>query len=200
MTQQINIDKSIGIMIERLAKMIIKRVPDYSIIEYNDLYQTGIMAVLEALPRYDPSRGASKTTYLSIRARGAMLDELRKVDPLSKGHRRRIREGLEEDVVSMSINQVRGNHIVNNDSNDDFEFDFWSDATCDTVFDEVLEMELKELCTQHLSDNRQITQLRMKGVLTQLQIGKMLGMSESRVSQIFNATTKHVRGIVANGI
>ncbi|OED40253.1 hypothetical protein ACH42_17225 [Endozoicomonas sp. (ex Bugula neritina AB1)] len=63
-----------------------------SLAERNDLIQVGFVAVLEAARRYDPDKNCSLKTFASIRIKGAMLDELRKEDTLSRGQRRFCRE------------------------------------------------------------------------------------------------------------
>lgn len=60
-------------------------------VELDDLAQVALIALWQALPRVDESRGP--VAFLQRRMRGAMLDELRRMDPLSRGHRRRVRAG-----------------------------------------------------------------------------------------------------------
>ena len=58
----------------------------------DDLCQAGVVGLIQALDGYQGDRGASFETYATIRIRGAMLDELRRQDWLSKGSRRRLKE------------------------------------------------------------------------------------------------------------
>ena len=60
-------------------------------VEIDDLIQAGSMGLLDAAGRYDPRGGASISTFTSQRIRGAMLDELRSRDWLSRSARRRVR-------------------------------------------------------------------------------------------------------------
>ncbi len=50
-----------------------------SSMEENDLIGCGIVGLLEAWSRYDPSRGPEFTAYAFRRIKGAMVDELRKL-------------------------------------------------------------------------------------------------------------------------
>jgi len=50
-----------------------------SSMDENDLIGSGIIGLLEALERYDPSRGVDFATFASLRIKGAMVDELRKL-------------------------------------------------------------------------------------------------------------------------
>lgn len=49
-------------------------------VDQNDLYSAGLIGLLQALRNYDPTCGASFETYARTRVRGAMLDELRRMD------------------------------------------------------------------------------------------------------------------------
>jgi len=46
----------------------------------DDLYSAGLLGLLQALRNYDPTSGSSFETYARVRVRGAMLDELRRMD------------------------------------------------------------------------------------------------------------------------
>ncbi len=68
-----------------LAQKQKSRVPAH--IEYNDLLSAGMMGLMEALGKYRPESGFAFTTYAEGRIKGAMLDEMRRRDPLSRGTR-----------------------------------------------------------------------------------------------------------------
>ncbi|WP_026881266.1 FliA/WhiG family RNA polymerase sigma factor [Clostridium akagii] len=54
-------------------------------IEYEDLVSYGMVGLMDALNKFDEERGMKFSTYASIRIKGAMIDELRKNSPISKG-------------------------------------------------------------------------------------------------------------------
>lgn len=54
-----------------------------------DLLQSGSMGLMQALESWDPAGGAQFETWARLRIRGAMLDELRRLDWISKDRRRR---------------------------------------------------------------------------------------------------------------
>src|SRR5512134_847093 len=60
------------------AARIKMRVPPN--IEMDDLVSSGIVGLLDALDRFDPSRGIKFKTYAEFRIRGTMLDYLREMD------------------------------------------------------------------------------------------------------------------------
>ena len=54
-------------------------------IEYEDLVGFGMVGLMDALNKFDKSKGMKFSTYASIRIKGAMIDELRRSSPISKG-------------------------------------------------------------------------------------------------------------------
>lgn len=69
--------QSVG-LVKRIACHLAARLP--SSVEMDDLLQAGMLGLLEAAGNFDATRGASFDTYAGIRIRGAMLDEVRKLD------------------------------------------------------------------------------------------------------------------------
>ncbi len=65
-------------LVSRIAYHLAARLPASVVID--DLIQVGMIGLLDAAQQYDPSQGATFTTYATIRIRGAMLDELRRND------------------------------------------------------------------------------------------------------------------------
>ena len=53
-------------------------LPDH--VDQDDLKSAGLVGLLQALRNYDPGSGNSFETYARVRIRGAMLDELRRMD------------------------------------------------------------------------------------------------------------------------
>lgn len=54
-------------------------------IEYEDLVSYGMIGLMDALNKFDEKKGMKFSTYASIRIKGSMIDELRKISPISKG-------------------------------------------------------------------------------------------------------------------
>ncbi|NMM61437.1 FliA/WhiG family RNA polymerase sigma factor [Clostridium sp. P21] len=54
-------------------------------IEYEDLVSYGMLGLMDAISKFDDTRGMKFSTYSSIRIKGAMIDEIRKNSPISKG-------------------------------------------------------------------------------------------------------------------
>ena len=84
-----NIEDYMG-LVKRIAYHLKGRLP--SSVQVDDLIQSGMIGLLEAMQKYDASQGASFETYAGIRIRGAMLDEIRKGDWTPRSVHRKSRE------------------------------------------------------------------------------------------------------------
>jgi RNA polymerase sigma factor for flagellar operon FliA len=68
-------------------------------IEEEDLYSVGLAGLISALKKYDPSQKKSFGSYAAMRIRGAILDELRRMDWMPRNARtnfKRLRKTVEE--------------------------------------------------------------------------------------------------------
>ncbi len=54
-------------------------------IEYDDLLGYGMVGLMDAINKFDASKGMKFSTYASIRIKGSMIDEIRRNSPISKG-------------------------------------------------------------------------------------------------------------------
>ena len=61
-------------------------------LEKEDAFSYGVAGLIHAIDNYDPSRGASFATFALPRIRGAILDAVRRADPLPRNLRRRVHE------------------------------------------------------------------------------------------------------------
>src|SRR5476651_176886 len=65
-------------LIKFIAQKIAVRLP--SNIEFDDLVSSGVIGLMDAIDKYDPTRDNKFKTYAEFRIRGAILDELRAQD------------------------------------------------------------------------------------------------------------------------
>jgi RNA polymerase sigma factor for flagellar operon FliA len=79
-----------GPLVDRLARRLVLRTGLRS--AYDDLWSAGALGLIEAARRFDGTRGASFETFAEHRIRGAMLDELRRLDHLPRRLRSRTDE------------------------------------------------------------------------------------------------------------
>ena len=73
-------------LVRRLAHQMIAKLP--ANVELDDLIQVGMIGLADALTRFDSEQGVQFETFATQRIRGAMLDELRGTDWMSRGDRR----------------------------------------------------------------------------------------------------------------
>ncbi len=75
-----------------LVKFVIRKmnVTPPRELDYEDMVSNGKMGLLDAIDKFDPSRGFTFQTYAASRIRGAVLDELRRFDWISRSGREKI--------------------------------------------------------------------------------------------------------------
>ena len=123
-------------LIRFVAQRIAARLP--SNIDIDDLISAGVIGLMDAIEKYDPSRDNKFKTYAEFRIKGAILDQLRSLDWVPRSVRQKGRRleraygeveqrlgraanedevadslGLELDKLHTLINQVKGISLVN---------------------------------------------------------------------------------------
>ena len=73
-------------LVRRLAHHMMAKLP--ASVQVDDLIQVGLMGLTEALSRYEVAQGVQFETFATQRIRGAMIDELRDNDWMSRGSRK----------------------------------------------------------------------------------------------------------------
>jgi RNA polymerase sigma factor (sigma-70 family) len=76
-------------LVNRIARNFQRRVPPC--VAFDDLASAGMIGLIQAVDRFDQTRGLKFRTYAQHRIWGAMQDFLREEDPLSRTERRRVR-------------------------------------------------------------------------------------------------------------
>ena len=77
-------------LVRRLAHQMIAKLP--ANVELDDMIQAGMIGLNDALGRFDAAQGVMFETFATQRIRGAMLDELRNGDWMSRGNRKQQRQ------------------------------------------------------------------------------------------------------------
>lgn len=72
-------------LVKIIAYQVAVNLPPH--IDVNDLISAGTIGLLEAIDRFDTSKGVQFNTYASIRVRGAIMDELRSMDWMTRSMR-----------------------------------------------------------------------------------------------------------------
>ncbi|NRA04213.1 MAG: FliA/WhiG family RNA polymerase sigma factor [Myxococcales bacterium] len=127
-----------GSLIRYIVNRIAVRLPSH--IDLDDLHSTGVIGLMDAIDKYDPTKNCRFKTYAEFRIKGAILDQLRALDWVPRSVRQKSRRldtatneveqrlgraatedevadslGLDLDELHLMINQVRGISIVNLD-------------------------------------------------------------------------------------
>ncbi len=77
-------------LVRRLAHHMMAKLPPS--VQVDDLIQVGLIGLSEALTRYEATQGVQFETFATQRIRGAMIDELRENDWMSRGSRKSQKE------------------------------------------------------------------------------------------------------------
>lgn len=87
-----NLDEYYGLAIYK-AKKSYYRLPEAvrNQIELNDLIQESFIGLIKAANKYDPKKGTSFATFCGFFIEGALLDYLRKLDPLTQKERSEVK-------------------------------------------------------------------------------------------------------------
>src|ERR1700728_2541893 len=70
--------RSLLYLVQHIAGRLVARLPSH--VAKEDLISAGVVGLIDAVDRFDSSKGCSLKTYASLRIRGAMVDELRSQD------------------------------------------------------------------------------------------------------------------------
>jgi RNA polymerase sigma factor for flagellar operon FliA len=90
-----------------LVKLVAGRLSMYLgyNVEYDDLVGYGIFGLIDAIDKFDFSKGVKFETYASLRIRGAILDQIRKMDWIPRSIRQKQRK---MELAYQSIEQKYG--------------------------------------------------------------------------------------------
>ncbi|MEZ6196382.1 MAG: FliA/WhiG family RNA polymerase sigma factor [Planctomycetota bacterium] len=204
-----------------LVRHVIGRLPvtPPSFMDLDDLFEVGVLGLMNAARTFNPNRGAQFKTHAYVAIRGAVLDELRRYDVLPRSRRDRIKhfhrttEELEEvlgrtptpeelaEAMALTVEQVE-DVLVNmhgaavlslqeGESDEDGSSRLedclrcMRTATPDDIVErgELLEQLKEEIAKLPEKERHMIVLYYGEGLLLK-EIGEVLGVTESRVSQI----------------
>jgi RNA polymerase sigma factor FliA len=209
-----------------IARRIHDRLPQHMPIE--DLYSAGVVGLLDAFGRFDPSKKVLFRTYAQFRIRGAILDSLRTLDWSPRELRRKgraieqaiqmLRGELTRSPTDIEIAQklnitlaayqqllgeMKGLEIgslhgarTEEDSGEE-ELVYVSSRPEDDPLFLYLDGEMRERLTKAIKDlperERLVMTLYYYEETTMKEIGLILGVVESRISQIHASAVLHLR-------
>ena len=80
--------KEFAHIVKAMAHRLAFRLPAY--MDAEDLVSVGVIGLMDAMDKYDPTREAKFKTYAEFRIRGAMLDEIRSMDWIPRSVHERV--------------------------------------------------------------------------------------------------------------
>jgi RNA polymerase sigma factor for flagellar operon FliA len=201
-------------LVQKIAYHLLARLPASVLVD--DLVQSGMIGLLEAARNFDASKGASFETFAGIRIRGAMLDEMRKGDWVPRSVHKNSRtiasaidavekqsgeDAKEIDVANylqISLSEYQkmlqdvncGKLIAYEDLPNPDDIFAQSSKTFDSTFDHVADnqftQQLAQLIEQLPQREALVLSLYYDEEMNLKEIGLILEVSESRVSQILS--------------
>jgi RNA polymerase sigma factor for flagellar operon FliA len=212
-------------MVQFIARRIHERLPQH--VPVDDLYSAGVLGLLDAFARFDPSKQVQFSTYAQFRVRGAILDSLRTVDWSPRALRRKGR-AVEQAIQTLTaqfhrspteieiahqlhidlpayrqlLGELSGLEIGtlysgrSEDSGEEELVYMPSRPEDDPLFC-YLGAEMRQRLTEAITDlperERLVMTLYYYEETTMKEIGLILGVVESRVSQIHASAVLHLR-------
>ena len=205
-------------LIKFIAQKIAMRLP--SNIELDDLISSGVIGLMDAMDKYDPSRDNKFKTYAEFRIRGSILDELRAQDWVPRSIRDKAKS-LDRTVVKLEtelgrsptdeeicekmgltkadfyslVNEVRPVSLLSIDEQATFSnvdkkslLDLLDSCKINNPLSQLNLKAVKGIVTNAIEElperQRLVLSLYYYEDLNLKEIGKVLRVTESRVSQL----------------
>ncbi len=198
-------------------------------LDYEDILSFGVFGLLDAVDKFDPSKGFVFQTYAIPRIRGAILDELRKCDWFSRTGREKVQKlnramekilrdegelrdelimkemGIDEDEYYEVQELASRGYITSLDDTtplDDGDVPIEAtladerEGAVERLDEESEKQQLAEALSELPERERNMLSLYYYEGLTLKEIGQVLGVSESRVSQIHGKGLSMLRTIL----
>ena len=212
--------------VKYIARRIHERLPQH--VPFDDLLHAGIVGLMDALHKFDPTKNVRFPSYAKFRIRGAILDSLRDMDWSPRDLRRKARrletvmQKLQTELgrsasepelaqaMEMSLeefqhmlDEIRGLEVGSlqmESLEDGRETDLCETipgpANQDPLF-LCLEGERKQMLADAIMQlprrEQQVLALYYQEELTMKEVGAVLGVGESRVSQIHSVAVARLR-------
>lgn len=211
-----------------VGRMSIRLLPGS---DYDDLVSNGIIGLMDAIDRFDPSKGIRFEAYATARIRGAILDACRKSDWVPRSVRQVAKQleraysavenrlgrsaddkeiasemGISADELDKMLRDIDASRLVYLDEavpgmdQDDApsiadRIEDTSSPAPDELAAESSAIDLLAEAVERLPEReRIIVSLYYNEELTLREIGEVLGVTESRISQLHTKAILRLRG------
>jgi RNA polymerase sigma factor for flagellar operon FliA len=214
-------------LVKNIAGRIAMKLPSH--VAKEDLVNAGIIGLISALEKFDETRNVLFETYAGFRIRGAVLDELRSIDIVSRSDRKKETRlekafdtlqkklgrhpsdeevscylGMTLDEYYKLLDEAKGVSVL---SSDDLPPDYCETHTRSDVLARIEENnpfallsknELKDTLKDAIDDlpkkEGTVLSLYYYEELTLKEIGLVMDLSESRISQLHSQAILRLRG------
>jgi RNA polymerase sigma factor for flagellar operon FliA len=202
-------------LLDRCARRLAAR--SGHVVQADDLWSAGAMGLLEAARRFDPGQGARFETFAEHRIRGAMLDEMRRMDHLPRRlradtdkvevGRAKLSQALGRDPTADELAEALGApvedvaellQLLQPAMPIEEETASSGHAPADELLDRAHRSTRLADAIAKLPERLQILlALYYEEELTYREIAKILGVSEPRVCQLHSDAAKRLRELLA---
>ncbi|HET7387955.1 MAG TPA: FliA/WhiG family RNA polymerase sigma factor [Nocardioidaceae bacterium] len=203
-------------LVKYVAGRIRGRLPEN--VDSDDLVSDGIFGLIDAIERFEPERGLSFQTFAVPRIRGAIIDGMRSMDFVPRSVRDKLRAihraqlvleerlgrpagddelAVESGIPLASLRDLLKQSGTAHANLDDFDIaDELSSAADHQLERDDVRAALMRVVGQLSERDRIIIALYYFEALTLAEIGQVLGITESRVSQLHRRVTATLHGLM----
>jgi RNA polymerase sigma factor for flagellar operon FliA len=174
-----------GALIERYSDLAIgisrcMRIPPTSLADRDDVASAAMIGLISAVDRFDPRRGVPFEAYASLRIRGAVVDELRRVDERGRADRRPEGAAL---AISLDALMESGTH----------QGPVVDDGFSERHDQEDLKTRIQDALGRLPARQREVIARYYGDELTLREAGARMGVSEARACQLHGRAIQSLR-------
>ncbi len=213
-------------LVKFVAHRIASRLPSH--VELDDLINSGILGLMDAIEKFEPARNIKFKTYAELRVKGAILDGLRELDWVPRSLRRKKKDievayhsleqqmgraatdeevaahlGVPLEELHKNLDELKGVTLgtfveVGEDGEGESLISFVPDPDAEDPHQTFQASEIKEILKDAMEvlpkKEKFVVQLYYFDELTMKEIGTLLNITESRVSQLHTKAMLRLRG------
>ncbi len=174
-----------GMLIEGYTNLAIgiarcMRVPNASVADRDDIVSAAVLGLIEAVDRFEPRRGVPFEAYAALRIRGAVVDELRRLDERGRADRRR-----NDATVAVSLDALLDRGWQQPPAPED---------GLDERYDrEDLNQRVESALGRLPARQREVLARYYGDALTLREAGARMGVSEARACQLHGRAIQNLR-------
>jgi RNA polymerase sigma factor for flagellar operon FliA len=174
-----------GALIERYSDLAIgisrcMRIPPTSLADRDDVASAAMIGLIAAVDRFDHRRGVPFEAYASLRIRGAVVDELRRVDERGRADRRTESAALAVSLDALLESGAHQGPVVDDGFSERHE-------------QEDLKTRIQNALGRLPARQREVIARYYGDELTLREAGAKMGVSEARACQLHGRAIQNLR-------